>query len=56
MFLEMHIFVPIGLLLRIASFIITESGSKIKECPEGQKLIHINGLLPFCGDPNKHLD
>ena len=31
-------------------------GNKIKECPEGQQLIHIHGLLPFCGDPNKHLD
>ena len=31
-------------------------GNKIKKCSEGQQLIHINGLLPFCGDPNKHLD
>ena len=25
-------------------------------CPGGQQLINIHGLLPFCGDPNKHLD
>jgi hypothetical protein len=31
-FFEMQILVPMGLLLRIASFIMTESGSKINNC------------------------
>jgi hypothetical protein len=30
--------------------------NKKETCPLGQKMIHIHGLLPFCGDPNKHLD
>ena len=30
-------------------------GSKEEECPAGEKLIHIHGLRPFCGNPLKHL-
>lgn len=28
---------------------------KKEDCPDGQELIHVNGLKPFCGDPKLHL-
>ena len=28
---------------------------KKEDCPNGQELIHVNGLKPFCGDPKLHL-
>ena len=30
-------------------------GPKVDKCPAGEKLIHIRGLRPFCGDPKKNL-
>ena len=30
-------------------------GYKVEVCPAGEELIHIHGLLPFCGNPTKHL-